>query len=58
MWDSLTSEMQNLSVSVLSLRAFALYLSLQLRCDHKRIYRYIGRSEMEQLVWSTTQIER
>ena len=58
MWDSLTFEMQNLSVSVLSLRAFALYLSLQLMCDHKRIYGYIGRSEMEQLVRSTTQIER
>ena len=41
MLDSLTFEMQNLSVSVLSLLA-----------------RYIGRREREELVPSTTQIER
>ena len=57
-WDSLTFEMQNLSVSVLSLLVLSLYLSLWLRCDYKRNYRYNGSSKMEQLVQSTTQSKR
>ena len=54
----ITSEIHSLSVSGLPLHIFTLNLSLWSRYDHITNYRYIGRSEVEELLQSTTQIKR